>query len=136
VISRQDLTRQLQQAKKRLEAIEPRGGSSIGDRDSVSAGSMGSRASSTSSLDRAGNPAAPYSREGSQEPSPQEDCPPIVEYVEVDKQMLMDKIVRLQKTHARKSEKIEFMEDHINQLLNEVQKKAKYVLREIIVSCN
>jgi hypothetical protein len=28
------------------------------------------------------------------------------------------------------------MEDHINQLLNEVQKKAKYVLREIIVSCN
>ena len=89
-------------------------------------GSMGSRASSTSSLDRAGQQSqAQTSREASQEPSPQEDCPPIVEYVEVDKQMLLDKIVKLQRTAARKSEKLEFMEDHINQLLNEVQKKAK-----------
>ena len=116
----------MQQAKKRLEAIEPRGGgSSVGDRDSVSMGSMGSRASSTSSLDRAGQPAAQTSREASQEPSPHEDCPPIVEYVEVDKQMLLEKIVKLQRMAARKSEKLEFLEDHINQLLNEVQKKAK-----------
>ena len=55
----------------------------------------------------------------------QEECPPIVEYVEVDKQMLMEKIVKLQRAHARKNDKLEFMEDHITQLLNEVQRKAK-----------
>ena len=49
----------------------------------------------------------------------------IVETIEVDKEMLMRKIVKLQKAHARKNEKLEFMEDHINQLLEEVQKKAK-----------
>ena len=52
---------------------------------------------------------------------------PEVRVVEVDKQMLIEKIVKLQKAHARKSEKIEFMDDHINQLLEEVKKKAKLV---------
>ena len=48
-----------------------------------------------------------------------------MEYVEIDKQMLMEKIVKLQRAHARKNDKLEFMEDHINQLLNEVKRKAK-----------
>ena len=52
---------------------------------------------------------------------------PEVRVIEVDKQMLIEKIVKLQKAHARKSEKIEFMDDHINQLLEEVKKKAKLV---------
>ena len=50
---------------------------------------------------------------------------PIVQVVEIDKQVLMEKIVRLQKAHARKNEKMEFMEDHINQLLKEVRKKTR-----------
>ena len=58
----------------------------------------------------------------------QEDDYPTVRVVEVDKQMLIEKIVRLQKAHARKNEKMEFMEDHINQLLEEIRKKTKYVL--------
>ena len=57
-----------------------------------------------------------------------EDSPPLVEVREVDRQLLMDKIVRLQKAHARKNEKMEFMEDHINQLIVEVKKKTKLVL--------
>ena len=56
---------------------------------------------------------------------------PEVRVIEVDKQMLIEKIVKLQKAHARKNEKIEFMDDHINQLLEEVKKKAKYVFHSI-----
>jgi hypothetical protein len=64
----------------------------------------------------------------------QEEAPPFVEVVEIDKQILVEKIVRLQKAHARKNEKMEFMEDHISQLLEEIRKKTKiiqmYVMRE------
>uniref|UniRef100_A0A8C8VRI5 Coiled-coil domain containing 186 n=1 Tax=Peromyscus maniculatus bairdii TaxID=230844 RepID=A0A8C8VRI5_PERMB len=55
-------------------------------------------------------------------------------FPEVDKAMLIERIVRLQKAHARKNEKIEFMEDHIKQLVEEIRKKTKiiqsYILRE------
>ncbi len=56
---------------------------------------------------------------------------PFVEVIEIDKQMLMEKIVRLQKSHARKNEKLDFMEDHIQRLIREVQKKA----RSVVVYC-
>ncbi len=56
-----------------------------------------------------------------------------MEVVEVDKNMLVEKIIRLQKAHARKNEKLEFMEDHIAQLVEQVQKKTKYVLRGCLV---
>lgn len=46
-------------------------------------------------------------------------------YPEVDKAVLVERIVRLQKSHARKQEKIEFMEDHIKQLVEEIRKKTK-----------
>ena len=61
---------------------------------------------------------------------------PEVRVIEVDKQMLIEKIVKLQKAHARKSEKIEFMDDHINQLLEEVKKKAKLVSKWIYLYQN
>lgn len=48
-------------------------------------------------------------------------------FPEVDKAVLIDRIVRLQKAHARKNDKIEFMEDHIKQLVEEIRKKTKYV---------
>ncbi|KAG7282334.1 hypothetical protein CRUP_002722 [Coryphaenoides rupestris] len=55
-------------------------------------------------------------------------------YPEVDKTLLVERIVRLQKALARKQEKMEFMEDHIKQLVEEIRKKTKilqsYVLRE------
>lgn len=49
-------------------------------------------------------------------------------FPEVDKAVLVERILRLQKAHARKNEKMEFMEDHIKQLVEEIRKKTKYVL--------
>lgn len=49
-------------------------------------------------------------------------------FPEVDKTVLVDRIVRLQKALARKQEKIEFMEDHIKQLVEEIRKKTKWVV--------
>ncbi|XP_010903601.3 coiled-coil domain-containing protein 186 isoform X2 [Esox lucius] len=119
-----DLTKQLTQARKRLEQVE-NGGC---DRD---VSSMGSRSSSSGSLN---------ARHGSgvEERSPESQSGPTVvmvdSYPEVDKAVLVERIVRLQKAHARKQEKIEFMEDHIKQLVEEIRKKTKiiqsYVLRE------
>ncbi|XP_077358380.1 coiled-coil domain-containing protein 186 isoform X2 [Festucalex cinctus] len=119
-----DLTKQLTQARKRLEQVE-NGGC---DRDG---GSMGSRSSSSGSLNvrhgGAGEERSPESHSG----------PSVVvadSFPEVDKAVLVERIVRLQKALARKQEKIEFMEDHIKQLVEEIRKKTKiiqsYVLRE------
>ncbi|XP_076007952.1 coiled-coil domain-containing protein 186 isoform X2 [Genypterus blacodes] len=121
-----DLAKQLTQARKRLEQVE-NGGC---DRDG---GSMGSRSSSSGSLNtrHGGNG-------GADERSPESRTGPSVvvvdSYPEVDKVVLVERIVRLQKALARKQEKIEFMEDHIKQLVEEIRKKTKiiqsYVLRE------
>ncbi|XP_072312036.1 coiled-coil domain-containing protein 186 isoform X2 [Eucyclogobius newberryi] len=119
-----DLTKQLTLAHKRLEQVE-NGGC---DRD---ASSMGSRSSSSGSLNvRHGG--------GVDEPSPESRTGPSAvvmdSFPEVDKAVLVERIVRLQKALARKQEKIEFMEDHIKQLVEEIRKKTKiiqsYVLRE------
>ncbi|XP_044033626.1 coiled-coil domain-containing protein 186 isoform X2 [Siniperca chuatsi] len=120
-----DLTKQLTQARKRLEQVE-NGGC---DRD---ASSMGSRSSSSGSLN------ARHGGSGVEDRSPESQSGPSVVVVdsfpEVDKAVLVDRIVRLQKALARKQEKIEFMEDHIKQLVEEIRKKTKiiqsYVLRE------
>ncbi|KAM9424900.1 coiled-coil domain-containing protein 186 isoform 2-T2 [Pholidichthys leucotaenia] len=107
-----DLTKQLTQARKRLEQVENGGGD---------AGSMGSRSSSSGSL----NPPHGVVEEPSQA---------VDSFPEVDKAVLVERIVRLQKALARKQEKMEFMEDHIKQLVEEIRRKTKiiqsYVLRE------
>ncbi|KAM3591610.1 uncharacterized protein V6R79_004757 [Siganus canaliculatus] len=121
-----DLTKQLTQARKKLEQVE-NGGC---DRD---VSSMGSRSSSSGSLN-----ARHGGSSGVEERSPESQSGPSVvvvdSYPEVDKAVLVDRIVRLQKALARKQEKIEFMEDHIKQLVEEIRKKTKiiqsYVLRE------
>lgn len=69
---------------------------------------------------------------GVDERSPDSQMGPSVVVVdnfpEVDKSVLVDRIVRLQKALARKQEKIEFMEDHIKQLVEEIRKKTKWVV--------
>lgn len=71
---------------------------------------------------------------GVEERSPESQTGPAVVVVdnfpEVDKAVLVDRIVRLQKALARKQEKIEFMEDHIKQLVEEIRKKTKWVDRK------
>ncbi|XP_014910030.1 coiled-coil domain-containing protein 186 isoform X1 [Poecilia latipinna] len=127
-----DLTKQLTQARKRLDQVE-NGGC---DRD---ASSMGSRSSSSGTALRFGSLNARQGGSSSvEERSPESQSGPSVMVVdsfpEVDKAVLVDRIVRLQKALARKQEKIEFMEDHIKQLVEEIRKKTKiiqsYVLRE------
>lgn len=44
-----------------------------------------------------------------------------------DKAVLVDRICRLQKIHAKKNEKLEFMEGHVAALVDEIQKKSKWV---------
>ncbi|CAL9699687.1 unnamed protein product [Knipowitschia caucasica] len=109
-----DLTKQLTQARKRLEQVE-NGGC---DRD---AGSMGSRSSSSGSLNvrHGGGGGGVDERPESQSVVVTDSFP------EVDKAVLVERIVRLQKALARKQEKIEFMEDHIKQLVEEIRKKTK-----------
>ena len=45
--------------------------------------------------------------------------------VDVDKQKLIDKIFKLQKIQAKNSEKIDFLQDHVNQLTSDVKLKTK-----------
>jgi len=124
-----DLTRQLQQARRRFEALEHREGSS-----------MGSRTNSNVSINSIEAPAGSQSSQSSQsaisqpQAQAQQEYPVITEQVEVDKQVLIERIVKLQKSHARKNEKLEFLGEHIQQLLEEIRKKNKviqsYVVRE------
>lgn len=109
-----DLSKQLQQARRKLEQTE----NGNHDKD---ISSMGSRSSSSGSLN---------ARISAEDRSPENTSSSVAvdNFPEVDKAMLIERIVRLQKAHARKNEKIEFMEDHIKQLVEEIRKKTKYVL--------
>ncbi|GAB1302559.1 Coiled-coil domain-containing protein 186 [Apodemus speciosus] len=115
-----DLSKQLQQARRKLDQTE----NGNYDKD---VSSMGSRSSSSGSLN---------ARSSAEDRSPENTSSSVAvdNFPEVDKAMLIERIVRLQKAHARKNEKIEFMEDHIKQLVEEIRKKTKiiqsYVLRE------
>ena len=45
--------------------------------------------------------------------------------VDIDKQKIIEKIVKLQKTLAKRNEKIDFLQDHVNQLTNDLKRKTK-----------
>ncbi|CAC5426412.1 Coiled-coil domain-containing protein 186,Palmitoyltransferase ZDHHC16,Palmitoyltransferase ZDHHC16A [Mytilus coruscus] len=133
VNSMKDLTRQLQQARRKLETYEANG-----EKDSAS---LGSRTSSTGSLNTLTNGDGPNPQPHQvpthtyrQSSPPEQEYPVITEQVEPDKQVLIERIVKLQRMLARRNEKIEFVEDHAHQLIDELQKKNKiiqmYALRE------
>ncbi|XP_061160485.1 coiled-coil domain-containing protein 186 isoform X3 [Syngnathus typhle] len=126
-----DLTKQLTQARKRLDQVENGGcdreGGSMGSRSSSSGASPGSL---NARHGGGGEERWPESHSGSSTTA----AATVDSFPEVDKAVLVERIVRLQKAMARKQEKIEFMEDHIKQLVDEIRKKTKiiqsYVLRE------
>ncbi|XP_071419672.1 coiled-coil domain-containing protein 186 isoform X2 [Pithys albifrons albifrons] len=115
-----DLTKQLQLARRKLDQME----NGIYDKE---VSSMGSRSSSSGSLN---------ARSSNEDRSPENTGSAVAvdSFPEVDKAVLVERILRLQKAHARKNEKMEFMEDHIKQLVEEIRKKTKiiqsYILRE------
>ncbi|CAL8281816.1 unnamed protein product [Merluccius merluccius] len=134
-----DLTKQLSHARKRLDQVDQNGGC---DREGSS---MGSRSSSSGSLNTrhgggigsSGGGGGGSAEDRSPESQQHLQTPSVMvvdSYPEVDKTLLVERIVRLQKALARKQEKMEFMEDHIKQLVEEIRKKTKilqsYVLRE------
>lgn len=53
-------------------------------------------------------------------------APPTVRVVEVNKQMLVDKIVSLQKILAKKNERMDFLQELNSRLSHDVSSKAKY----------
>nr|XP_014348083.1 PREDICTED: coiled-coil domain-containing protein 186 isoform X1 [Latimeria chalumnae]XP_014348084.1 PREDICTED: coiled-coil domain-containing protein 186 isoform X1 [Latimeria chalumnae]XP_014348086.1 PREDICTED: coiled-coil domain-containing protein 186 isoform X1 [Latimeria chalumnae] len=120
-INLKDLAKQLQQARKKLDQQMENGSY---DKE---ASSMGSRSSSSGSLN---------ARSSNDDRSPENTGSSVAvdSFPEVDKAVLIERIVRLQKAHARKNEKMEFMEDHIRQLIDEIRKKTRiiqsYILRE------
>ncbi|XP_041476829.1 coiled-coil domain-containing protein 186-like isoform X2 [Lytechinus variegatus] len=144
-----DLTRQLHLAKKRIESLESDGSGAPVNKDTFSSES---RTSSTGSLDTLGNSAlnggtvnissgsSGGGSVGRQEDSPQSSQDHTVaiaggnDFPGIDKAMLVDRIVRLQKQMQRKAEKIEFLQEHNSQLIEELQKKSKiiqqYIMRE------
>ncbi|XP_069697891.1 coiled-coil domain-containing protein 186-like isoform X2 [Periplaneta americana] len=125
-----ELTRELQHCRKRLDLYESSSGSnSLG---------QGSRASSCNSLNTVegsivNNNSSKGPTAGSSSPgesSSSQASPPL----EPDRQMLIERIVKLQRANARKTEKLDFMEEHARQLVAELQKKTRivqnYIMRE------
>ena len=58
--------------------------------------------------------------------------------VEIDKKVLIERICKLQRVLAKKNEKQEFMEEHINQLTLDIQKKTKLVFNTpffLLIGC-
>ncbi len=146
VSSVKELNKELLAMKKRLEQFD---GQSLSlQSDCVS---IGSRTSSSNSLTDAIsgqnhiNSLTNNSQQSQQKSSV--SIPPTVStesvnsstpttnlFPEVDKQVLIDRILRLQKSLAKRNEKIDFFEEHNQQLIEEMKKKSKliqyYILRE------
>ncbi|XP_045588756.2 coiled-coil domain-containing protein 186 isoform X1 [Procambarus clarkii] len=138
--SLRDITREMQKLRKRLDNQENgtnggNGGSAgvmLSGHSSQSATphdslSQGSRASSNTSLNTIEYQSTNGSSPNSQELVPLHD--PLV-----TQQLLVDRIIKLQKSAARRSDKIEFLEEHVAHLVSELKKKSRiihhYVMRE------
>lgn len=52
-------------------------------------------------------------------------CADDVYVVDIDKQKIIEKIVKLQKLLAKRNEKIDFLQDHVNQLTNDLKRKTR-----------
>lgn len=162
ISSIKELSRELQLTKKRLEQQlqqqQPQLPEAAQGSPRQGAGvplSLGSRTSSTASLEtlgsgpsqaacnhptvtfvNAGRPSVPGSPSGASSHGSPERVAAVVApaQLELDKQMLVERIVRLQKNLARRNDKIDFLEEHIKQLLLEMKKKSKiiqnYITRE------
>ncbi|XP_054721313.1 coiled-coil domain-containing protein 186-like [Uloborus diversus] len=130
IASIKELSRELYQCKRRLESFES---NNCIRADSAS---LGSRTSSTASLDVVSSnengikftvsPTPPFTG-GKAAPVNQSKGQAADIPVELDKEMLIERIIKLQKILARKNDKIDFLEDHIEQLIREMRKKSRCV---------
>ncbi|XP_045135473.1 coiled-coil domain-containing protein 186-like isoform X2 [Portunus trituberculatus] len=134
-----DITREMQKLRRRLDLQE---NGSSGGNESISGGvssgrssqsvtphdnlSQGSRASSNTSLNT-----LEYHNDTSSQT--QDHLPPLNDPM-VTQQLLVDRIIKLQKSAAKRAEKMEFLEEHNAQLVGELKKKSRiihhYIMRE------
>ncbi|KAG7200853.1 hypothetical protein KM043_003218 [Ampulex compressa] len=116
-ISMKEMTRELQQCRKRLEAFEATSPCNSLD--------VTSRAGSNVSLntgDTLNGALSDNSTNGEQN----------VNSGEPSKQALIDRILKLQKDHVRRAEKLDFLEEHTRTLVEELQKKTKIIQNYIL----
>ncbi|KAF2896326.1 hypothetical protein ILUMI_09833 [Ignelater luminosus] len=112
--SLKEVNKELQQCRKKLEQYE------------TASTSSNSSSTSLNAIDQSSGSPTP--------PVPADQVKVIQPETTVDKQTLIEHIVKLQRISARKSEKIDFLEEHINTLVSELQRKTRllqgYIMRE------
>ena len=85
--------------------------------------SRGSRTSSTCSL----NDSPPPAPEPVPSIPPEDEPEVIVNIVDIDRQKLIDKLIKQQRLLVRRNEKIEFLNDHIQLLTQDLQNKRRII---------
>lgn len=131
ISSQRELNKELYAMKKKLDQYE----SQSNNNEKLSSSS---RTSSSTSLDTSStsnqqhNNAVNHSNVNQEEAG--ESTSSFNSMPEFDKQMLIERILKLQKSLAKRNEKIDFLEEHNHQLMEDLKKKSKiiqsYVLRE------
>jgi len=120
-VNMKELTRELRTSKKRLEQSEASSSSATGTIHASDITSLGSRTSSNTSINTI----------GIDHHSPAHSPPPppsaLHEPADWEPNVLMEKMLRVQRDNAKKSEKIDFMEEHIHVLVAELKKKNRIV---------
>lgn len=138
IVSKRELNKELHAMKKKLDQYE----SQSNNNEKLSSSS---RTSSSTSLDISSscnpnsstsnqqhNNAVNHSNVNQEETG--ESTSSFNSMPEFDKQMLIERILKLQRSLAKRNEKIDFLEEHNHQLMEDLKKKSKilqsYVLRE------
>ena len=124
-----DLIKQLQQLQKtKVTPTEDVASSSQSKSQTGENGSSrGSRTSSVCSLNDS-PPVNVSTSEAPHAPVPPDDEPEvIVNIVDIDRQKLIDKLIKQQRLLVRRNEKIEFLNDHIQLLTQDLQNKRRII---------
>jgi len=133
--SQRELTRELSHCKKRLDQLDSVG---VGGGKDLSVSPLGSRTSSSSSLHREEtSPQANHlivngEKERKERRESSESHHNELIGVMPDTQTLVEKIVKLQRACARRQEKLDFFEEHVQQLLVEIKKKNKVITHYVL----
>lgn len=128
-----DLLRQLQQVTRRMELCSTNGTTNGTTVECMSLGSLGSHGGSCGSLDTAGivSDSMPQDETGQRGSSSGKNSHHIDDQ---QNERLMDEIDSLRRALVRKNEKIDFLKDHIDQLIEELHRKSRiiqgYVVRD------
>jgi hypothetical protein len=121
-----DLTNQLQKLHKQLEQQQQQQQKVKQSNETTSSRNNVSRSNSMCSLDKEDMKSVNESiSSGDSNHNNNTNQHSDVYVVDVDKQKIIEKVVKLQKMLAKKTEKIDFLQDHVNQLTNDLKKKSK-----------